>query len=65
MVSGDTGVPETSPIQKCETECTSECGVCEKKVCTETQVDCGPKEKRPTDLCEPDRKCVASNCQCK
>ena len=50
----------------CETICFAGCGGClGVKNCTETEIDCGPKAKTPTDPCEPERFCVASNCQCK
>ena len=52
--------------QTCQTRCEAEtCPVCpEKKVCLETEIDCGPKPQSALDHCEADRVCVASSCQC-
>ena len=63
-------IGEVSATQEqCETECIDECHrECPiKKVCTEDQIDCGagPPHPSPLSFCEPDRICVANNCQCR
>ena len=49
----------------CEETCSNECICPERKVCTDTETDCGPSSATPKGHCDPDRVCVASNCQCR
>ena len=49
----------------CNEKCTEECTCPERKTCGETEIDCGPSAETPEGHCDPDRICVASNCQCK
>ena len=51
--------------ETCDEKCSEECTCPERKVCTETEKDCGPSSKAPEGHCDPDRVCVASNCNCK
>lgn len=51
--------------ETCDETCTEECTCPERKTCSETEIDCGPSAETPEGHCDPDRVCVASNCQCK
>ena len=51
--------------ETCDETCTEECTCPERKTCSETEIDCGPSAETPEGHCDPDRICVASNCQCK
>ena len=50
--------------ETCDEKCSEECTCPERKVCTDTEIDCGPSSETPVGHCDPDRICVASNCQC-
>ena len=56
-------VPQTSSY--CRETCTEECTCPERVTCTTTEKDCGPSQEVPEGHCDPDRICVAENCQCK
>ena len=56
-------VPQTSSY--CKETCIEECTCPERVTCTATEKDCGPSQEVPEGHCDPDRICVAENCQCK
>ena len=56
-------VPETSSY--CKETCIEECTCPERVTCTTTEKDCGPSQEVSEGHCDPDRICVAKNCQCK
>ena len=60
MVTGIIGQEQT-----CVDQCSDKCTCPDKKTCTENEVDCGPAPADPQSFCDPDRICVANNCECK
>ena len=59
------GEPTRGEEPTCQNRCLTSCReTCpEKKICTENEIDCG--EGPAHAFCEPDRVCVATNCECK
>ena len=62
-IHGGEVVPQTSSY--CKETCVEECTCPERVTCTATEKDCGPSQVVPEGHCDPDRICVAENCQCK